>query len=85
MGQEPLVWTHVTHNPEILQQFVLNSSGYIKEQNLPELRAPTPVVSGASGKIVSPHSLISCHFHYHNKAIHKQSSILQHSTVIRGI
>jgi hypothetical protein len=36
MGQEPLVWTYVTHNPEVLQHFVLNSSGYVKDQTLPE-------------------------------------------------
>lgn len=36
MGQEPLVWTYVTHNSEVLKQFVLNSSGDIKDQTLPE-------------------------------------------------
>jgi len=36
MDQGPLMWTYVTHNPEVMQQFVLNSSGDRKDQTLPE-------------------------------------------------
>ena len=36
MCQERVVWTYVTHNPEVQQQFVLNSSDDRKDQTLPE-------------------------------------------------